>query len=96
MSEVLRSVRASYDAILIGAHPLLVSARSEELARIVDGTVVVAESGEVTKSQLSRVARLLERLKVSGVAVVLSEITQRRADREVLENAAEYAQRGTN
>lgn len=93
IADFLRKSRTSYNTILIGADPLLLSASSEHLARIADGTVLVTESGQVTKKQLSRVAKLLERLKISGIAVVLSEITKQRADHETLENVAEYSQR---
>jgi succinoglycan biosynthesis transport protein ExoP len=93
VAEFVRRTRTSYETMLIGADPLLISAHSEHLARVTDGTVVVAESGEVTKKQLTRAARLLERLKIPGIAIVLSQIAKRRADQEILENASEYAQR---
>jgi hypothetical protein len=95
VAEFVRRMRTSYDTMLIGADPLLVSAHSEHLARLTDGTVVVAESGEVTKRQLTRAARLLERLKIPGIAIVLSQIAKRRADEEILENASEYMRRGS-
>ena len=90
--DFLRRSRTSFNTILVGADPILLSAHSEHFARIADGTVLVAESGQVTKKQVKRVAKLLERLKISGIAVVLSQIRKERADTDVIENMAEYAQ----
>jgi Mrp family chromosome partitioning ATPase len=91
LPSYLRQIRSGYDMVLIGADPLLTSAATEHLVRVADGTVLVAESGKTTKRQLARVAKRLERIKVSGIAIVLTEIRRRRADIEILENVAEYS-----
>ena len=93
VADFLRRSRSAYDLMLIGATPLLVSAYTEHLARVVDGTLVLAESGSITKRQLIRAARILERLKTAGIALVLSDISLKWADSEIRTNAAEYASR---
>ena len=88
----LRKASTAYNTILVGADPLMLSAHTEQLVRIADGTVLVVESGRVTKKQFARAARLLERLKIPGVAIVLSNIRKQRADEEIVENSVEFSQ----
>jgi hypothetical protein len=90
--EILRRNRDAYDVIMVAGEPILASAYSEYLARYTDATVLVAESGKVTKKQLVRAARILERIKVAGVAVVLSEIREKQAEDDLIESVREYAQ----
>lgn len=81
-----------YDAILIDASPLPISAHTEYLARVSDVTVLVVKSSETTKQELDRAARLLERLDVAGVAVVLNKIGLERADRALKKELYTYEQ----
>jgi uncharacterized protein involved in exopolysaccharide biosynthesis len=80
------------DVILIDASPLPISAHTEYLARVSDVTVLVVKSSATTKQELSRSARLLERLDVAGVAVVLNKISQERTDRALKKELHEYEQ----
>ena len=80
------------DVILIDAGPLPISAHTEYLARVSDVTVLVVRSGETTKQELDRAARLLERLDVSGVAVVLNKMSLERADRALSKELHRYEQ----
>ncbi len=88
----LRKTSSAYNTILVGADPLMLSAHTEQLVRVADGTVLVVESGRVTRKQFGRAARLLERLKIPGVAIVLSNIRKQRADEEIVENSVEFSQ----
>jgi hypothetical protein len=81
-----------FDAILIDASPLPISAHTEYLARISDVTVLVVKSSATTKQELDRAARLLERLSVAGVAVVLNKINLERADRALKQELRIYEQ----
>jgi uncharacterized protein involved in exopolysaccharide biosynthesis len=92
ITEILRRNRDAFDIIMVAAEPILASAYTEHLARHTDATVLVVESGKVTKKQLVRAARVLERIKIAGVAVVLSEIREKRAEDEILQSVREYAQ----
>lgn len=81
-----------YDAILIDASPLPISAQTEYLARVADVTVLVVRSSSTTKQELDRAARLLERLDVAGVAVVLNKISLERADGPLKRELRRYEQ----
>jgi Mrp family chromosome partitioning ATPase len=88
----LLSGSEQYDAILIDASPLPISAYTEYLARVSDVTVLVVRSSATTKQELDRAAHLLERLDVAGVAVVLNKISVERADRALRQELNRYEQ----
>jgi len=85
-----------FDAILIDASPLPISAQTEYLTRVCDVTVLVVKSSTTTKQELDRAARLLERLDVAGVAVVLNKISLDRADRPLKKELRTYEQSFTH
>lgn len=90
VAELLRRSRSYYNAILVAADPLFTSAYTEHFARTADGTVLIVDSGETRKDELVRAARLLERLKIAGIAIVLNGVTERRAEDEVVQQIADY------
>lgn len=90
VSELLRRSRSYYNAILVAADPLFTSAYTEHFARTADGTVLIVDSGETRKDELIRAARLLERLKISGIAIVLNGVSERRAEEDVARTLADY------
>jgi succinoglycan biosynthesis transport protein ExoP len=90
ISDVLRRSRSYYNTILVAADPLFTSAYTEHYARIADGTVLIVDSGRTTKEELARAARLLERLKIKGIAIVLTGVTEKRADEDVKRTLEEY------
>jgi succinoglycan biosynthesis transport protein ExoP len=81
--QALQQASVGYDVVLIDSDPMAISANTEYLARVVDATVLVVKAGTSTRQELHRAARLLERLQVSGVAVVLNKIQLGRADRDL-------------
>jgi len=90
VAELLRRSRSYYNAILVAADPLFTSAYTEHFARTADGTVLIVDSGETRKDELVRAARLLERLKIAGIAIVLNGITEKRAEDDVAKTIADY------
>ena len=90
VAELLRRSRSYYNTILVAADPLFTSAYTEHFARTADGTVLIVDSGETKKEELVRAARLLERLKIAGIAIVLNGITERRAEEDVARQIADY------
>lgn len=90
VAELLRRSRSYYNAILVAADPLFTSAYTEHFARTADGTVLIVDSGETRKEELVRAARLLERLKIAGIAIVLNGITEKRAEDDVARQIADY------
>lgn len=90
VAELLRRSRSYYNTILVAADPLFTSAYTEHFARTADGTVLIVDSGETRKDELVRAARLLERLKIAGIAIVLNGITEKRAEDDVVKAIADY------
>jgi uncharacterized protein involved in exopolysaccharide biosynthesis len=90
VAELLRRSRSYYNAILVAADPLFTSAYTEHFARTADGTVLIVQSGETRKDELVRAARLLERLKIAGIAIVLDGVTEKRAEDDVARQIADY------
>ncbi len=90
VAELLRRSRSYYNAILVAADPLFTSAYTEHFARTADGTVLVVDSGETRKDDLVRAARLLERLKIAGIAIVLNGVSEKRAEDDVARTIADY------
>ena len=78
--ENLEKLKQNIDILFIEAFPLLQSAETEFVVRLVDATVLVAESGSTTKKDLKNSIELLRRLSTPGVAVVLDGLNLRNAD----------------
>jgi uncharacterized protein involved in exopolysaccharide biosynthesis len=86
---ILESLR-QYDIVLIAGESLLTSASTENLTRTCDVTVMVIKSGVSTKNQIKRAAAVLERVNVPGIAVVVSDIDKKNADRETVLSVSDY------
>jgi uncharacterized protein involved in exopolysaccharide biosynthesis/cellulose biosynthesis protein BcsQ len=100
VSQILNEVKDDYDVVLVDASPILISADTEYLARVADGTVLIVQSGRTTRAQLNRAANLLERLDVPGVAVTLNRVSRDRVDPALVRDVEDFQrqlkkQRGT-
>jgi cellulose biosynthesis protein BcsQ len=100
ISQILNEVKDEYDIVLIDASPILISADTEYLARVADGTVLIVQSGRTTRAQLNRAATVLERLDVPGVAVALNRVSRHHVDPALVRDVEEFQrqlkkQRGT-
>ena len=100
VSQILNEVKGDYDVVLVDASPILISADTEYLARVADGTVLIVQSGRTTRAQLNRAANLLERLDVPGVAVTLNRVSRDRVDPALVRDVEDFQrqlkkQRGT-
>lgn len=93
VSDAFQKLTNDYEIVLIDTAPLLCSAETEYLARCADVTVLVATSGNTTKERLSRVARLLERIDVPGVAAVINEVRLARVNKSTKNNVREFEAR---
>ena len=94
ITEAFKRSHGEYDALLLDCGPLMSSADTEYLARQADATLLIAESGVTTKPQLLRAARLLERLRVPGLAVILNRLPLNRADGALRSDLREYERDG--
>ncbi len=92
VAQVLAENENNYDVVLVDGGPLLISADTEYLARIADGTIIVAQSGRTTRKQLERSASLLERLHVPGVAIALNRVHPSRADAALRQDVVDFEQ----
>jgi capsular exopolysaccharide synthesis family protein len=74
MRRLVDQVRRAYDYVVIDTSPLLPVADATVLAGLVDGTVVVAHSGRVRRTQLTQALGNLERVSAHVLGVVLNQI----------------------
>ncbi len=72
--DVLRQAAVAYSVILVDLPPILVSVDAEYITRSADVAVLVVEAGSVTKEELRRAARTLERLQVPAVSVIMNRV----------------------
>lgn len=82
---LLGRIRQSADLVFITTSPLLTSAEAEFVVRLADITVIVAESAHTEGSELAETFALVQRLKTSGVAAVLTDVRLRYADSSLLQ-----------
>ncbi len=101
----LQRLKSEHAIVLIDGAPLLHSAETEYAARCADATILVIESGVTLSEEVTDATALLSRMRVSGIAVVLSDVKLKDADpafrqavmlaeRRNLENAAPARQAG--
>ena len=93
MAKAFQELTNEYDIVLIDAAPVLTSAETEYLARFADVTILVGESARTRKAELKRAARLLERLNVSGVAVIINKVGLLRAEKSLKRDIDEFEAR---
>jgi succinoglycan biosynthesis transport protein ExoP len=74
LTDLLRQAAETYRVVLVDIPPILVSVDAEFIARIADVAVLVVEAQSVTKAELQRAAKSLERLNVPAVSVVLNRV----------------------
>jgi succinoglycan biosynthesis transport protein ExoP len=74
MEKVLTQLRASYDYVLIDSPPLLLVADALELARTVDGVVIIARRNRATRDEAREVRSVVERLDIRLVGAVMTDV----------------------
>jgi uncharacterized protein involved in exopolysaccharide biosynthesis len=79
-----KQVTRKFDMLFIDAKPILSSAEAEFDARLVDVTILLAESGSTTRRELTSSLALVRRLTSRGVAAVLTNLRLQHADRDFL------------
>jgi len=72
--KLLDEVAAEYDLVIVDAAPLPGFAEPLEIARAVDGVVVLARAGKTDRRAVLTVLRTLERLHANVLGVVLNEV----------------------
>ncbi len=84
LSANLTRITRSFDMLFIDAKPILSSAEAEFDARLVDVTVLLAESGSTTRRELNSSLALVRRLSSQGVAAILLNLRLQHADQDFL------------
>jgi capsular exopolysaccharide synthesis family protein len=72
MAILLKELTGAYDYILLDSPPLLLVADALELARLVDGVVVVLRQDSATKDEAAEIRALVERLDIHLVGTVVT------------------------
>jgi capsular exopolysaccharide synthesis family protein len=80
MLDILHEAAAEYDLILVDAPPLLGFAESMQVAKSVDGVVVMARAGQTSKRAVATALATLKRLRANVVGLVLNEVTKGNAN----------------
>jgi uncharacterized protein involved in exopolysaccharide biosynthesis len=84
VAENLERLKQNVDLLFIEALPLRSSTEAEFAARLADVTVLIAESAQTTRDDLTGTMTVIQRLNVMGVATVLNDIQLRHADNDFL------------
>jgi capsular exopolysaccharide synthesis family protein len=74
MTELLERLTSVFDHVLIDSPPLLLVADALELARMVDGVVLVVRANSASADEAREVRALVERLGIHLVGVVLTDV----------------------
>jgi uncharacterized protein involved in exopolysaccharide biosynthesis len=80
VAENLERLKQNVDLLFIEALPLRSSTEAEFAARLADITVLIAESAQTTRDDLTGTMTVMQRLNVAGVATVLNDVQLRHAD----------------
>jgi Mrp family chromosome partitioning ATPase len=72
--EVLHQAALAYPVVLVDVPPILISADAEFIARKADVVVLVIEAEAVTRAELRRAAKNLERIRVPAISALLNRV----------------------
>jgi len=84
LAQNQKQATPKFDMLFIDARPILSSAEAEFDTRLVDVTILLAESGATTRRELTSSLALVRRLTSRGVAAVLTNLRLQHADRDFL------------
>jgi len=74
MIDILDEAGKEYDLIFVDAPPLLGFAETMQVARAVDGVVVMARAGQTSRRAVATVLATLKRVRAHVVGLVLNEV----------------------
>jgi len=74
MKELIRSLSAHYDHILIDSPPLLFATDSVILSTLVDGVILVVRGGKSTRDAVHQCRQMLTNVGAKVVGIVLNDI----------------------
>jgi polysaccharide biosynthesis transport protein len=74
LMEMIDEAAADYDLVVVDAPPLLGFAEPLQMAKAVDGVLVVARAGRTTRKAVAAVLATLNRVRAKTVGLVLNEV----------------------
>jgi capsular exopolysaccharide synthesis family protein len=74
VEEILKEARQEYDVVFIDAPPMLCFAEPIQLARAVDGVLVVCHAGHTSRQAVGGVLNTLRQLGANTLGVVLNHV----------------------
>lgn len=77
MKQFIEKVKEDYDIVLLDAPPAISVTDSAVISTYIDGTILVAASGEVDRETLIRAKDVLTKVKANIIGVVLNKIDTR-------------------
>jgi capsular exopolysaccharide synthesis family protein len=81
LKELFAAAVDEYDLVVCDAPPLLGFAESLQIAKLVEGVVVVARAGQTDRNAVSSVLTNLRRLKANVIGLALNEVRADMSDR---------------
>ncbi|MDY6989111.1 MAG: AAA family ATPase [Thermodesulfobacteriota bacterium] len=73
-NEFLKEAKAQYDVVLLDSPPVLPVADATEIARAVDGVILVYEVGKIARGVLKRAKMTLDNVSASVLGIILSNV----------------------
>jgi capsular exopolysaccharide synthesis family protein len=74
MQDLYNTLTQAFDIILVDAPPVLAVADASILASYLDGVILVASAGEVSKDQINSAKEQLQKVKANILGVVLNKV----------------------
>jgi capsular exopolysaccharide synthesis family protein len=81
LDRLLSEAESEYDLIIVDAPPLLGFAEPLQMAKVVDGVVIITLAGQTNRNAVSSVITSLKRLKTNVIGVALNEVREDMSDR---------------
>jgi capsular exopolysaccharide synthesis family protein len=78
MNQLLTDLNKQYDIIILDSSPILISNDAISLAKYVDTTVLVVESGKISRHSFSRITDHLNTADIKGIGVILNKFKIKR------------------
>jgi succinoglycan biosynthesis transport protein ExoP len=76
MIDILDEAAKEYDLIIVDAPPLLGFAEAMQIAKAVDGVVVMTRAGQTSRKAVATVLATLKRLRTNVIGLVLNEVNK--------------------
>jgi len=80
MADILEEAAKEYDLIVVDAPPVLGFAEAMQIARAVDGVVMLARAGKTNRKAVGTSLEILNRLRANIVGLVLNGVTKEHGD----------------